>query len=93
MNDQLIMPEFCVGHLGDHNIDYHEFIQKYETERKSCLGCLARDYCYLGNFGELYKIDPTLNSEFPTCNVLRKSIIYLMQQKEHGIHMLRQIYS
>lgn len=92
MNDQLIVPEYSIGDMNNLNLPYLDFIKKYETERNTCKNCFNKDYCYLGNYGELYNKDSSLNSEFPTCDVLRKSIVYLMNQQEKGIDMLRRVY-
>ena len=92
MNDQLIDPEYSVGDLDNLDLQFQDFISMYETERESCKHCYAKDYCYLGNYGELYRKDPTLKSEFPTCDILRKSIIFLMSQQINGINMLKKIY-
>ncbi len=93
MNDQLIVPEYSIGDCSDFDLPFENFICKYETEKAACANCYVKDYCYLGNYGELYKEDPTLKSEFPTCDYLRNSIIHLMSQKNKGIKMLKKIYS
>lgn len=92
MNDQLIVPEYSVGNIGNLNdIKYQQFIDKYETRRQSCQGCFCNDYCYLGNYGELYNKDHTLMEEFPTCDILRNSIIFIMKQQNKGMAILKEI--
>jgi len=92
MNDQLIVPEYCMGDYNDFHYSVSNFIKKYETERDSCKKCFARDYCYLGNYGELYNKDTSLMNEFPTCDILRDTIRYLMTLRSKGIKILRNIY-
>ncbi|SET45490.1 radical SAM protein [[Clostridium] polysaccharolyticum] len=92
INDQLIVPEFELGTIDTFREDYWEIIKKIELQRKSCEMCYAEDYCYLGNYGELYMTDRTLISEFPTCDIMRKCVVYLMSQGEYGVEMLKNIY-
>ena len=60
-------------------------------ERESCKKCINKNFCYLGNYGELYKIDKKLKMEFPTCNTLRLCIFTLMEQNEKGLNILKSI--
>lgn len=97
MNDQLIYPEYSICSLQDlrknkYSSECIDFIYKYEINKKSCEVCFNQNYCYLGNYGELYKIDPLLDKEFPTCNILRDVSCYLMNLEDKGVNILKRIY-
>lgn len=92
LHDQLINDDWKIGENGIVNSNFFEKIRRIEFNRNCCNNCFGKNYCYLGNYGELYDIDKTLECEFPTCNILRKSILYLMKNKEYGVQMIREIF-
>ncbi|ASW42059.1 radical SAM protein [Clostridium isatidis] len=93
LNDQLIFPEYSIGNSSC--LDFEKMkmlVSEIEMNRKSCENCFAKDYCFLGNYGELYNIDKSLSTEFPTCDQLRKAVIHIMSLEEKGLHILKTIY-
>lgn len=91
INDQLIFPEYSIGSIKRVNDNWKDTVNSIEYERPVCENCLVKKYCYLGNYGELYKVDSSLKSEFPTCDILRDCIFILMEQNENGIKILKKI--
>lgn len=91
INDQLIVPEYSIGSTSHINDNWKEIVKEVEYERPVCETCMIKKYCYLGNYGELYKKDPLLKEEFPTCDILRECIFLLMEQNEKGIRILKKI--
>lgn len=93
LNDQLIFEEWKIGNNGILDKIFFEKIKKIEYERKSCKICFAKDYCFLGNYGELYDIDKTLEKEFPTCDILRKCVLHIMKNRKKSIIILKNIFN
>lgn len=87
--DQLINNDFIIGNIYDKTLDYNKLIsnyrvikRKYEISKSSCTKCDFYSYCVKGNYGELYRIDRSLESEFPTCKDLKKMMEYFMVNGE-----------
>jgi len=94
VNDQLINNDWCLGTIDEFKKDIFIKTQKQiELERESCKECDVKDYCYLGNYGELYNIDKTLQNKFPTCDILKNCILFLMSLKARGFKILNRIFS
>ena len=82
--DQLPFKEYCIGNI--YNLASYEkqikmlryFKINKEIFKKSCINCEYNACCVKGNYGELYNIDPTLESRFPTC----KDLILLIKEIE-----------
>lgn len=91
INDQLIVPEYKIGSIEHIKSNWINLVNEIEYERESCKKCINKNFCYLGNYGELYKIDKKLKMEFPTCNTLRLCIFTLMEQNEKGLNILKSI--
>lgn len=94
MNDQLLFDEYSIGTIKNLELDKFKYLlNKIEFKKYCCSKCFAKDYCYLGNYGELYKKDNSLESEFPTCDYLKKCIFYLMSLEKNGLDILKKIYN
>lgn len=97
--DQLTFPEFLIGNIYDKNLDIDKICKKmlflknkHEINKKSCINCDFVPFCPKGNYGELYSIDPTLESSFPNCSDLKMLMFEMMNNSEESINFLKNIF-
>lgn len=96
--DQLIFTRFKIGNVYSYDINkvvnkLRILKEKHEINKANCLECFGYPYCTKGNYGELFAIDQTLKSDFPTCNELRNLMEYMMKNREDSIRFLTSVYS
>lgn len=66
--------------------------RELETEKKSCLDCPIEPFCFRGNYGGLYSVDPSMQKDFPECQSMRDAVAFIMQLGDKGRDYTRAMY-
>lgn len=97
-NDNLQQQEYSPGNIWEKGNEafqgLKEFRQKYDYDLPACSKCPIHRFCFQkGDYGELYEKDPTLLSEFPNCDDIRKHYYHLMSLKQRGMKLTQQMFA
>lgn len=98
-NDNLQYTDYSGGNIWENGIiesfnGLKEFRQKYDYDLPACSKCVIHRFCFQkGDYGELYEKDPTLESEFPNCDDIRKHYFHLMSLKHRGAELTSSIFN
>jgi radical SAM protein with 4Fe4S-binding SPASM domain len=97
-NDNLQHEKYSPGNIWKDGTDAFtglmDFRKDYDYNLPACSSCPIHRFCFQkGDYGELYDKDPTLTSEFPNCDDIRKHHYHLMSLKERGRQLNHTIYN
>lgn len=97
-NDNLQRKEFSPGNILEDGLDafsgLSEFRKQFDYDLSCCTNCPIHRFCFQkGDYGELFDKDPTLMSEFPNCDDIRKHYFYLFGLKERGVKLVNSIFN
>lgn len=95
--DDLLYPEFCRGNILTDGMaafnGFDELADCYDTNLPACTRCPIHKFCFQkGNYGELYKLDPTLRSEFPNCGDIQNAFVYVLSLQDTGADIYRDMF-
>lgn len=95
--DDLLVPEYCRGNIFEDGMGafngFGELVDKMDTNLPACKRCPIHMFCFQkGNYGELYAIDQTLQSEFPNCDDIRAAFYFLLSQNGTGADLYESMF-
>jgi radical SAM protein with 4Fe4S-binding SPASM domain len=96
-NDNLQYEEYSPGNIWKDGMDAFKGLKEFRKEKDydlpACSSCAIHRFCFQkGDYGELYAKDPTLSSEFPNCDDIRKHYFHLMSLKERGLVITKNMF-